>query len=175
MILGIHSNVAGDEKGFTSGHAWISITHSGTTKVYGLWPDAHPIQLGHLGVNMLFKTQYLIILPLVLLLVSCNGENMNIYGKDDISFSDISNASTNEIRIYFTAIAETLFYCPGANSSEEQGSILIEFVRCPIADTCDVSYPAKRDDKGEYIVLESTNKAIFFRSSSSLEQIFPRK
>ncbi len=81
---------------------------------------------------------------------------MEIYGKDDISFFDISKVGTNEVRIYFTAIAETLFYCPGANFSEEQGNILIEFVRCPVNDTCDVSYPAKRDDNGEYIVLEST-------------------
>ena len=42
MILGIHSNVAGDSAGFTAGHAWISITNNGSTTVYGLWPDAHP-------------------------------------------------------------------------------------------------------------------------------------
>ncbi|OMH29104.1 hypothetical protein [Motiliproteus sp. MSK22-1] len=42
MILGIHSNVSGDEAGFTSGHAWISIRRGGKTTVYGLWPDAHP-------------------------------------------------------------------------------------------------------------------------------------
>ncbi|WP_259365771.1 MULTISPECIES: hypothetical protein [unclassified Pseudoalteromonas] len=35
-ILGIHSNIAGDNEGFTGGHAWISVTRSGTTTVYGL-------------------------------------------------------------------------------------------------------------------------------------------
>lgn len=41
-ILGIHSNIAGDEKSFTAGHAWLTITVSGRTVSYGLWPDAHP-------------------------------------------------------------------------------------------------------------------------------------
>jgi hypothetical protein len=42
MILGIHSNVSGDDVGYTAGHAWISITRDGKATVYGLWPDAHP-------------------------------------------------------------------------------------------------------------------------------------
>jgi len=41
-ILGIHSNIAGDNEGFTGGHAWISVTRNGATTVYGLWPDDHP-------------------------------------------------------------------------------------------------------------------------------------
>jgi hypothetical protein len=42
MILGIHSNVAGDSHEFTAGQSWLSITENGTTTFYGLWPDAHP-------------------------------------------------------------------------------------------------------------------------------------
>lgn len=42
VVLGIHSNVAGDANGFTSGHAWVSVTASNRTSFYGLWPDAHP-------------------------------------------------------------------------------------------------------------------------------------
>jgi hypothetical protein len=42
MILGIHSNVAGDGEQYTAGHAWLSITENGVTTTYGLWPDAHP-------------------------------------------------------------------------------------------------------------------------------------
>lgn len=42
MVLGIHSNVAGDSNEYTSGHAWLTITHEGKTTHYGLWPDAHP-------------------------------------------------------------------------------------------------------------------------------------
>jgi hypothetical protein len=41
-ILGIHSNVAGDDNGYTAGHAWLTITADGKTTYYGLWPDAHP-------------------------------------------------------------------------------------------------------------------------------------
>jgi hypothetical protein len=44
-VLGIHSNVDPDA-GFTSGHAWVSVTDysygSPVTTTYGLWPDAHP-------------------------------------------------------------------------------------------------------------------------------------
>lgn len=41
-ILGIHSNVAGDTNGYTTGHAWISL-HTPTQDIYlGLWPDGHP-------------------------------------------------------------------------------------------------------------------------------------
>lgn len=42
MILGIHSNVAGDKNAYTTGHAWLTITQDGKTTQYGLWPDAHP-------------------------------------------------------------------------------------------------------------------------------------
>ncbi|MEI7867350.1 MAG: hypothetical protein WCI11_05625 [Candidatus Methylumidiphilus sp.] len=42
MILGIHSNIAGDDNDYTGGHAWLTITESGKTSFYGLWPDAHP-------------------------------------------------------------------------------------------------------------------------------------
>ena len=42
MILGIHSNIAGDDNDYTGGHAWLTITEKGKTTFYGLWPDAHP-------------------------------------------------------------------------------------------------------------------------------------
>jgi len=42
IILGIHSNVASDDAGYTAGHAWLSITRAGRTTTYGLWPDDHP-------------------------------------------------------------------------------------------------------------------------------------
>ncbi len=42
MILGVHSNVAGDVNAYTAGHAWLTITHDNKTTSYGLWPDAHP-------------------------------------------------------------------------------------------------------------------------------------
>ena len=44
-ILGIHSNVAGSNHGFSDGHAWISVTRAGKTTFYGLWPDNHPITI----------------------------------------------------------------------------------------------------------------------------------
>lgn len=40
--LGIHSNVAGGQNEFASGHAWLTVTTNGVTKAYGLWPDNHP-------------------------------------------------------------------------------------------------------------------------------------
>lgn len=42
MVLGIHSNVAGDRNEYTAGHAWLTITYANKTTHYGLWPDAHP-------------------------------------------------------------------------------------------------------------------------------------
>lgn len=42
IIIGVHSNVAGDDKDFTAGHVWLTITQKGSTTFYGLWPDAHP-------------------------------------------------------------------------------------------------------------------------------------
>lgn len=41
-VLGIHSNVAGDEHPLASGHAWLTIKVDAATSFYGLWPDAHP-------------------------------------------------------------------------------------------------------------------------------------
>lgn len=42
VILGIHSNVAGDSNDFTAGHAWVTISTLRKTDFYGLWPDGHP-------------------------------------------------------------------------------------------------------------------------------------
>lgn len=42
VILGIHSNVAGDTNEFIAGHAWITVHQSSSVKHYGLWPDNHP-------------------------------------------------------------------------------------------------------------------------------------
>lgn len=42
VVLGIHSNVAGDNNSFTAGHAWISVRANAGADFYGLWPDAHP-------------------------------------------------------------------------------------------------------------------------------------
>ena len=38
-ILGVHSNVAGDDNDYTSGHAWLTIHEGGKTETYGLWLD----------------------------------------------------------------------------------------------------------------------------------------
>lgn len=42
VILGIHSNVEGDDYSFTAGHAWLTVTINNLTTSYGLWPDSHP-------------------------------------------------------------------------------------------------------------------------------------
>ncbi len=44
MLLGIHSNIAGDSSGYIVGHAWLTITHKGHTKHYRLWTDAQAKQ-----------------------------------------------------------------------------------------------------------------------------------
>lgn len=44
-VLGIHSQIHPDTQGsfqqFVDGHAWISVSHGGETRHYGLWPDGH--------------------------------------------------------------------------------------------------------------------------------------
>lgn len=42
VILGIHSNVAGDAEDYTAGHAWVSVETGFGTLYLGLWPDGHP-------------------------------------------------------------------------------------------------------------------------------------
>lgn len=46
VVLGIHSYADPATEGsfnqLIDGHAWISVTRSGVTEVYGLWPDDHP-------------------------------------------------------------------------------------------------------------------------------------
>jgi len=42
LVLGIHSNVAGNSQDFTAGHAWITVTRNNQVTAYGLWPDEHP-------------------------------------------------------------------------------------------------------------------------------------
>jgi LysM repeat protein len=41
VVLGVHSNVPASA-GVTDGHSWITVTRSGSTITYGLWPDDHP-------------------------------------------------------------------------------------------------------------------------------------
>lgn len=73
VILGIHSNVAGDENGLTSGHAWISVTTNGKVQSYGLWPDEHPhtvdngdgsdIRIGMEGTKFPVASRFYSLLP----------------------------------------------------------------------------------------------------------------
>jgi hypothetical protein len=42
VLLGIHTNVAGDSFGYTDGHAWVSLETPLAVYYYGLWPDGHP-------------------------------------------------------------------------------------------------------------------------------------
>lgn len=42
VLLGVHSNVAGDGFGYTDGHAWISAETKDKIYYFGLWPDGHP-------------------------------------------------------------------------------------------------------------------------------------
>lgn len=49
VVLGIHSNIAGDEHSFTSGHAWISVQEGSKTIYFGLWPDGHPRTVDNKG------------------------------------------------------------------------------------------------------------------------------
>lgn len=46
VVLGIHSNALGSE-GYTAGHAWVTVTRSGVTEYYGLWPDDHPATINN--------------------------------------------------------------------------------------------------------------------------------
>lgn len=40
-ILSIHSNRAGNNEGYTDGHAWVSVYTETRTIYLGLWPDIH--------------------------------------------------------------------------------------------------------------------------------------
>ena len=42
VLLGVHSNVAGDVYGYTDGHAWITAETKDNIFYFGLWPDGHP-------------------------------------------------------------------------------------------------------------------------------------
>jgi hypothetical protein len=107
-------------------------------------------------------------------LTACDEDNMRSYEKNDITFIS-AEASAGEVKIYFSAMMETLFHCPGANIHENKEGISLEFVRCPINSKCNVSHPAKRDESGLYVVVKSNAQIIFLKLGSSTEQVYPNK
>ncbi len=100
------------------------------------------------------------------------------YGEKDLEFIEIKSGNEGEVEIEFTAMLETLYFCPGANAKTTEKGIELTFVRSYYKTKPKVTYPAKRvnmeQGMAQVIVVPAKGKAVFLRDGKKLVKLFPR-
>lgn len=76
------------------------------------------------------------------LVTTGNAGQTAVYRQNQITYIAAEQGGDGNIIISATPMAETLYHCPGAVFAENNDSIAISFVRCPINGTCDVDVAA---------------------------------
>ncbi len=109
----------------------------------------------------------------LIFLTACYGGTKSIYNQNAVDILQIERVNGEPLKIYYNTMSETLYYCPGANITEGEDSISIEFVRCSIDDKCMVTHPAKRDSKGEFIIFNNTLKLVFLKWGNGEAKAIP--
>lgn len=90
-----------------------------------------------------------------------------------VEVGQIESSGDDGIKVYFRAMSETLYYCPGANATLSQGETNLEFVRCSIRKECEVTHPAETDEQGTFVVVRDPPGPIFVLQGKDRVQIYP--
>ena len=115
----------------------------------------------------------ILILFVLCLSFSCGGEIMSSDNQYSVEIGQIESSSDNRIKVYFRAMSETLYYCPGANARVSDGETDLVFVRCSIRKECEVTHPADNDEHGSFIVVRDPPGPIFVTQGQERVQIYP--
>lgn len=100
------------------------------------------------------------------------------YSGQQLKIREVTLTDSGKVQITFNTMAETLYYCPGANGEASQRGTVLRFVRSFVKMKPQVDYPAKR--KGDpaktwdrLILVDAKDKPIFVKSGKDLIKIFP--
>lgn len=100
------------------------------------------------------------------------------YAEDEVWIEDAVRLDDGKIKITFSTMPESLYYCPGAVGEIKKNWIDITFVRAGIRRRPKVTYPVQRvSDPGKvskFIVIDSGGKPVFVKTEGKRLQVFPR-
>lgn len=105
------------------------------------------------------------------LTLGCKESSMNSYQQSEVNIFNIV-ATDSSVKLYFSTPSESIFYCPGANLSQDVNGIYIDFKRCSIHDECVVTNTVHKDSNGEYIIAENNGKSIYLQGGEEQKLIF---
>ena len=109
-----------------------------------------------------------------LMFSACNGEAMDNYTQSGITIDRIEKVPPGSVKIYFRAMLETLYYCPGANVADGNDGVEVEFVRCSIKDQCATTHPVQKDGDVEFILIKNDSKPVYHKWESDRALVFPK-
>lgn len=113
------------------------------------------------------------LLPLFLLFPAYRVDTMDSYDRDAVHIQQVERKTANLVKIDYSIMLETLYYCPGANLTEENENIQMAFVRCAIKEKCPVTHRANRVGEREFILIRHNGKPVYLKGKNTLTRIFP--
>lgn len=103
--------------------------------------------------------------------------NSGIYGGKDLNIKEAVLTKDGEVRITFTTLTETMYFCPGANGKTTEERIELSFVRESYKNRPNVTYPAKSADAkksiDQYILIDAQGKPIYLNTGKGSIKIYP--
>lgn len=110
---------------------------------------------------------------LALLLGSAGSFAADAYGEGRLTIKEYDVKENGDIHITFRPMAETMWWCPGADAELTPAGIELTFVRAGFKKRPEVDYPAKRheNDGGSVIVVPAGGKPVFVRDGKKLVKL----
>ncbi len=103
--------------------------------------------------------------------------NSGIYAGKDLNIKEAVLTNDGEVRITFTTLTETIYFCPGANGKTTAERIELSFVRESNNSRPNVTYPAKSTDAkkslDKYILIDAKGKPIYLNTGNGSIKIYP--
>ena len=118
---------------------------------------------------------FIFIVVVISIIPSCKETSMELYTSNQITLIGIKAINAENVEIKYVPMLETLYFCPGAKITENEDAILINFMRCPIKETCKVTHVARLDAIGNYaIVIKHKGKPLFINFEMGKQKIYPK-
>jgi hypothetical protein len=121
----------------------------------------------------------IIILALTLLGIQRFGAMRQLhYDADAVTIRSVEANDRGRVRIEYHTRAETLYFCPGANSDIQPDYVDIRFVRAWYKKRPEVMYPAQKTSAQNsirrFVVIEAEDKPVYLVSGKKRIKLFPK-
>lgn len=101
------------------------------------------------------------------------------YTSDNLTIKEVTTAKNGTVRIAFTTMPETLWYCPGANCKKTDKGLHLTFVRANFKKRPKVDLRVTFKDQAKsiirYITIPAESGPIFYHDGDRLVQLHPKK